>query len=162
MLAAILAFAIAIVTALSHGNGDAPGLTNPSLPVQAGAEQHSNAETALAESGRPATVPADNAAGENGTGGDSTRAPEDVPVGGGQVNQPEQPTVDTSNAPEAIDLGDVPAQENENANVPDTVGANEHADLPEQAGGDAGGNGGNDVSQCAKGAGKAASECSGQ
>jgi hypothetical protein len=47
------------------------------------------------------------------------------------------PPVDTSNAPTEIDLSGVPA--NDSANVPDTVGAADQAELPDQAGGVEGG-----------------------
>jgi hypothetical protein len=148
MLAAILAFVIATVTALSNGTGDAPGLANASLPAAAVAELHSNAVEALANAGRPETLPAIQ---------DGAIASEDVQIGEGQENQSDQPVVDTSNAPEEIDLGNVPAQENENANVPETVGANDHADLPDQAGGNAGDQG---VAACAN-SGGSASGCDG-
>jgi hypothetical protein len=170
MLATILAFVIAVVTGLASGPSHAPGLADPSLPTQAVAEQHSKALEALAKSGRPTELPArpENAGSDQPAGdvadtpddGETAGAPEDVPADGGQANKPETPPVDTSNAPEEIDLSNVPA--NENASVPDSVGADEHADLPDQAGGNPGDNGGgNAVSSCAKGVGNAAADCNG-
>lgn len=153
MLAAILAFAIAVVTALSDGTENVPGLADPGLPPQSAAERHSQAVEALLNAGRLETVPANDDGDDDGAIVHSSGAPEDVPAGEGEENRPEQPTVDASNAPEEIDLGNVPAQENENAGVPNTVGASEQADLPDQAGGESGAPG---EASCEKSGGRAA------
>jgi hypothetical protein len=117
MLALILGFVMTVVAAIAPGIGDAPGLADlPALPADA--IGHSQAGDALEDSGQPAELPANV---------DAPKAPEatqatDVV----EASKPDTvPPVDVSDAPSVIDLTDVPA--NEEANVPETVGADDHA-----------------------------------
>jgi hypothetical protein len=142
MLALILGMVLAWVTGFSPGLGHAPGITNPaSVPTAAG--DHSQAVDAVTNAGKPDAVtatdettnPVDEGKPETVPPVD-TGQPETVPPV--QTGQPETvPPVDTSNAPAEIDLSGVPA--NDDANVPDTVGAADQAELPDQAGGVEGG-----------------------
>jgi hypothetical protein len=120
MLPLILGFVLFIVGALApQGISTAPGLADlPNLPAAAG--DHAQAPTAVEEAGRPAALPA---------GKDATGEDEAVPA---EARKPDEPPVDTTGAPETVDLSGVPAADE--AKVPDVVGADEHADLPDQAG----------------------------
>jgi hypothetical protein len=155
MLALILAFVLTVLGALApQGLGNAPGLADPPT-IPAAAEDHSQAPAVLDKSGRPDTVPADGADHASNSGTDDNDAAE----------QPEAKPVDTSDAPETVDLSGVPASDA--ANVPDEVGADSHADLPDQAGGDEAGPPSevppaqaSDTGSCASSAhGKAAADC---
>jgi hypothetical protein len=131
MLALILGMVLAWVTGFSPGLGHAPGVTNPaSVPAAAG--DHTQAVDAVSNAGKPDAVTATD---ETNNPVDEGQ-PETVPPV--DTGQPETvPPVDTSNAPAEIDLSGVPA--NDSANVPDTVGAADQAELPDQAGGVEGG-----------------------
>jgi hypothetical protein len=132
MLALILGFVLTVVGGLGAGIGHAPGLADlPTLPTLA--EDHSQARDALQDAGRPVELPAVQAPTDVDTT-EAVEASQPATIPPVETGQPETvPPVDVSNAPEEINLGAVPADDA--ASVPDTVGAADPAELPDQAGG---------------------------
>jgi hypothetical protein len=145
MIQAIIAFILLALGSLAPGIADGfsvPGLASlPDVVAERGASdtglEHSQRPGELpvgegagnAQQGKPADVPR----GEQGAGNGNAQygKPADLPPTGGNGGGQQGAPVDTSGAPQVIDLSGVPAAEQ--SNVPTVI------TLPEQAGGGQGG-----------------------